>query len=170
MSSRRTRVHVRHVMRRAPARLRALSPLELVLLAQAPLLLPLTALALHWYGLFAVQRFVARLPGRRQVGGEPAARRSEAERLAWIVQVSAAYGPWPANCLQRSLLLWSLLHRRGLEAELRIGVRRSGEGRRSLSFHAWIEHNGLVLNDRRDVPQRYATFDTQVVPNGAHFS
>jgi hypothetical protein len=156
-------------MQRVPARLRGLPLRDLALLVQAPVLLPLTALALHRYGLLPVQDFVVRLPGRRPGGKELVARRAEAGRLAWIVQVSAAYGPWPANCLQRSLLLWAVLYRRGLRGNLRIGVRRDRESG-TLSFHAWIEHDGLVLNDRRDIRQEYATFDRPVVPRGAHFA
>lgn len=169
MSSRRTRVHLRRTIQRAPARLRGLPLRDLALLVQAPVLLPMTALALRRYGLLRVQEWVVRLPRRRPSVSEQVARRAEAGRLAWIVQVSAAYGPWPANCLQRSLLLWALLYRRGLRGDLRIGVRRDRESG-GLRFHAWIEHDGLVLNDRRDIRDEYATFDRPVVPREAHFA
>ena len=138
------------------------------MLVLAPFVLPLTALALDRYGLRRVQTLVARAPVRRRAPRGPLARRAQAERLAWIVQVSAAYGPWPANCLQRSVLLWAFLNWRGLRGDLRIGVRRNASG--GLSFHAWLEYDGLVLNDRRDIRQRYATFDRPVVPPDAHFS
>lgn len=154
---------------RAPQRLRLLRRGELGLLLQAPLLLPVAAMALRRWGLRRVQGAVARRPLRSdKADDDPAARQAAAERLGWCVQVAAAYGPWRANCLQRSLVLWWLLRRRGLEGDLRIGVRRDPASG-VLEFHAWIEYGGFVLNDRRDVRQRYATFDRAIVPDSATF-
>lgn len=54
-----------------------------------------------------------------------------------------------AFCLQKSrALLWMLKHR-GIEACLRIGVRKSGD---MLFAHAWVEYDGIVLNDSKDTP------------------
>ena len=91
-----------------------------------------------------------------------------AQRLAWLVEAAARRGPWPANCLQRSTVLWWLLRRRGVETDLRIGVRRrpGSTGGESLLFHAWVEHDGLVLNDAPDIRSRFATFDRPIVPPG----
>jgi hypothetical protein len=52
-----------------------------------------------------------------------------------------------ALCLQRSLVLLWLLRRRGIESELRIGVRKDGS---ALTAHAWIEMAGEFLNDSPD--------------------
>ena len=165
------RVVARHVpgaARRAPQRLRSLSAAEFALLVQAPLALPLAALALRRYKLRRLQSILGRGPAPRRVESPPAARHAEAERLAWVVQVAAAYGPWPANCLQRSLVLWWFLRRRGLTGDLRIGVRRDPATQR-LDFHAWVEHEGVVVNDRRDIRSRYATFDQPIFPAAAAF-
>lgn len=59
--------------------------------------------------------------------------------------------PWRPRCLERSLLVWWLA---GDGAEIRFGVSR--EGRR---FHAWVERDGVVLNDVPDVATRYLPFD-----------
>jgi hypothetical protein len=135
---------------------------------EAPLALPLTALALRRYGLRRVQAFLARrASGTARTDSAPA-QVAEARRLAWIVNASALYGPWPANCLQRSVVLWWFLHRRGLAGDLRIGVRRNEETR-ELDFHAWIEHDGTVINDQSDVRERYATFAGAVAPAEAAF-
>lgn len=141
---------------RAGPRLRSLPRREWVLLVQAPIALPVMAIALRRKGLTAVQDRL--LGGRACVQAPPSAqeRRELADRLAWCVQVAAAYGPWPANCLQRSVVLCWFLHRRGLTGDLRMGVRRGDDG--ALDFHAWVEHDGVVLAERRDVRQRYATF------------
>jgi hypothetical protein len=61
--------------------------------------------------------------------------------------------PWPATCLRRSLVLWALLARAGEPAELRVGFRRE---RGAFEAHAWVEHQGRVLNDAPDVRKRYA--------------
>ena len=92
-----------------------------------------------------------------------------ARRIAWVVEVAARYGPWPANCLQRSVTLWWFLARRGIPSELRIGVRRrpGATAGGDLDFHAWIEHGGLVLNDVSDVRRRFATFDAAIAPKDA---
>jgi hypothetical protein len=69
------------------------------------------------------------------------------------------------------VLRWFLL-RHGLAGDLRIGVRRRpGEpsGSRSLDFHAWVELDGVVLNDLPDVRERFVTFDRAIVPPTAHW-
>lgn len=80
----------------------------------------------------------------------------------------AAYGlasrrmaarPWvPGNCLSRSLALLWFLKRSGYTPDLRLGVSLAGG---AFSAHAWIELDGLVLNDRRDVASRFAPLTAQ---------
>lgn len=164
------RVRGRHLvaaLRRAPSTLRRLSFGELLLLAQAPFALPACAYALGRHGLGRVQAFLGRRPARPS-DAPAAARLVAARRLSWIVQSAAAYGPWPANCLQRSVVLWWYLQRRGLQGDLRIGVRRDPETR-ELAFHAWIEYEGVVLNDEATVRQRYVTFDRAIAPRNGSF-
>jgi hypothetical protein len=152
---------------RAPRRLGQLEGHELLLLLQAPFALVLADLGLRRWGFAGLH---ARLTGGAPRRRPPAAaedRRAKARRVAWCVQVSAAYLPWVANCLRRSVVACWFLHRSGLEGDLRIGVRREPDG--GLDFHAWVEYEGEVLNDRRDVTERYATFDGPVLPRGASF-
>ena len=153
--------------RRAGRRLRRLTAAEFLLLLQAPLALPLMALRLRRHGLAAVQARYVRPGAPHDLVRRPDDH-ERAERISWCVQVAAAYGPWPANCLQRSVVLCWFLRRQRLSGDLRIGVRRIDADR--LDFHAWVEHDGVVINDRRDVRQRYATFDRAIVPSSAHFS
>jgi hypothetical protein len=151
-------------LRSGTPRLARLRPDEMLLFALSPLALPLAALALGRFGLGRVQRSLARRRGA-PAEGEALAR---VQRLSWCVQVAAAYGPWPANCLQRSVVLCWYLHRLGLAGDLRIGVRRTDAD--GLDFHAWVEHHGRVVNDRRDVRERYVVFDRPITPTGARFS
>ena len=59
--------------------------------------------------------------------------------------------PWRPRCLERSLVVWRLA---GAGAQLRLGVSREGR-----QFHAWVERDGIVLNDTADVATRYLPFD-----------
>lgn len=74
-----------------------------------------------------------------------------------MVQLAARYcQPW-ANCLKKSLVLWGLLRRQGIESELRIGVQKEEE---NFAAHAWVEYEGFVLNDRQNVRDRFSMFDS----------
>jgi hypothetical protein len=151
-------------------RLRRLSVRDLVLIPQAVVLLPLAALALDRWGLQRLQSRLLGVARRRRVPDPRAA--DDARKLAWIVDNVAKRGPWKANCLQRSLVLWWFLERRGIPAEIRIGVRRRPDRplqSRELDFHAWVEHRGTVLNDRPDIRQLFATFDRAIAPSGARW-
>ena len=140
-----------------------------MMLLEAPPALPLAAVALRRWGLRRVQERLSRRPlCPHRAPRDPTRRHEAAQRVAWCVKTAAAYGPWPANCLQRSLVLWWFLRRRGIEGDMRIGVRRDRETG-MLDFHAWVEHDGVVINDRGDVRDRYATFDRPIAPRQAPF-
>lgn len=65
--------------------------------------------------------------------------------MAHLVNRAAALPPRAAaTCLHRSLALWWLLRWRRLDSALRTGVRRADEG---WDVHAWVEHDGVVIND-----------------------
>jgi hypothetical protein len=81
-----------------------------------------------------------------------------ANRIAGLVQISAAHLPARPNCLARSLALQTLLHRRGIPAELRLGVRKEGQ---HFEAHAWVEFDGQVLNDSADVHTRFTAFPSR---------
>jgi hypothetical protein len=73
-----------------------------------------------------------------------------------LVWLAAHRGLVPVTCLPHSLVLWWLLRRDQAEAVLRVGVRKATG---DLEAHAWVEHDGVVLNDRADVHERYAAFE-----------
>jgi hypothetical protein len=122
-------------------------------------MLPLTALALRLVSLRSWQRILARHSPVRTAGGDV----STARGVARVVDVAARRGPYGATCLPRSLTLWWLLRRRGIDPELRIGVRK---GAGNFEAHAWVEFRGLVLNDSADVRERFAMFDRAILPFG----
>jgi len=70
------------------------------------------------------------------------------------------------TCLTRSLTLWAMLLRRGVQTDLKVGFRKlEGE----FEGHAWLEYRGRVLNDKENVVEGYETsnnpaeFDRQLL-------
>jgi len=139
------------------SRFRQLSGTERVALLEAMVLLPVTALVLKVRGLRPVR---AQAPARPRTG--PSTRSLEtARRIADVVTIAGRRGVVAANCLESSLVLCRLLRRHGIEAELRLGVRRA-PGDPAPEFHAWVECDGVVINDRTDVAAHYAVFDATI--------
>ncbi len=96
--------------------------------------------------------------------------REWARRRAYLVSVAARFGPCRATCLPRSLLLWWLTRRRGLDSKLQIGVRRERSETDQLIAHAWIELDGEILNDRSEIVEGYAAFDAKRLPDRISWS
>jgi hypothetical protein len=63
------------------------------------------------------------------------------------------------TCLEESLTLWWMLGRQGVPAEVRIGVQKSGD---RFTAHAWVESNGVALNEPESVHQHYAAFEAEL--------
>lgn len=120
--------------------------------------LPLFWIGLRLLGLQRLQAWLQRTPLGPTTPPNPA----ELQRTGHLVNAAANQTIGPANCLTRSLYLWWLLRRRGVETELRIGVRLTGG---ALQAHAWIEHAGVPINDRPDVSADFAPFAEPVSPS-----
>jgi hypothetical protein len=133
------------------ARLRALSWAEQRVLVEAMLLLPLFWIGLRVLGLSRFLAWLTRSPivVRASRSGEDLAA------LGALVNIAGNHVPFPSTCLTRSLLLNWLLRCRGVESELRIGVRLN-DGK--FDAHAWVEHEGKPLNDAKDIAARFAAF------------
>lgn len=113
---------------------------------------PLFALVARRWGFRTAGRLSARLaglPGRRQ-------RPTDPQAFAEAVRAAARRPVVGVVCLPESLTLLTLLRRRGVIAELRIGVATTG----GFSAHAWVEVEGQPVNDTADVAERFAPFDT----------
>jgi hypothetical protein len=81
--------------------------------------------------------------------------RSLASELARLTNSTANALVFHATCLERSLALWWLLRRRGIDAELRIGARKQGP---RFEAHAWVDVHGDVLCGSGGDRERYAMF------------
>ena len=133
------------------ARFRALEPDDRQLFLRAWVAMPLVGAALRLTGFrncHAMLRALSRIGGGGAV--VPAA---DVERVARMVRAAARHGCHPRHCLTESLTLWWLLRRRGVEGEIRIGVRKDAGG---LDAHAWVEWRGRPLDERADVAEAFA--------------
>ena len=122
------------------------------------LLAAMAWLPLFWLGLrcFGLQRLQAWLQ-RPSTASAGSLTKAEIVRMGALINSAAGWGPIPATCLTRSLLLGWLLQRRGVTSQLRIGVRLV-QG--TLAAHAWVEYEGVPINDQQDVGAQFAAFKT----------
>jgi hypothetical protein len=134
------------------ARLRSLDAAQWRVLLVSLLLVPAVQLSLRMRGFGWTARQLASrsdAPARPPDGDEA---RAAAEAVA-IVAGRPVVG---ARCLGRSLLLWFLLRRRGIDAELVVGARRVVGG--TLAAHAWVEVEGQPVNDEPKVRDIHGSF------------
>lgn len=69
-------------------------------------------------------------------------RAVDIERTAHLVDATAAFYPLNPTCLKKSLILLRILGRRGVRAELCLGVRKEQE---QLGAHAWVVCEGRIV-------------------------
>lgn len=142
-------------MKRRLRKFHALTPAGRTLVACNLVLLPVVALMLRICGL---ARTIALLDRREERRGRTAPVLAPRE-IARLVDAPAAL--LRIDCLPRSLLLWHALRVRGIESEIRLGVSKRSDG--GLSAHAWVEHEGLPLNEGPDVAERFAALPAALV-------
>jgi hypothetical protein len=80
----------------------------------------------------------------------------EARQVARVMGMAERHLFFQPTCLERSLALWWMLRRRGIDAELRIGARKD---RANFEAHAWLELNGTILNDESEEYRDFKTFE-----------
>ena len=138
------------------AQFRKLSYAEQRMMLTAAACMPIFWLCLRVMGL---PRFQARIERARKPIC-PAITLPEIKKLGELVNIAARQLLGARTCLVRSLLLGWLLQRRGVQSQLRIGVRLT-QG--ALAAHAWVEYRGEPVNDQADVASHFATFG-ELVP------
>jgi Transglutaminase-like superfamily len=139
-------------------RYRALDPEARKLYTRAVALLPLIALSLHLRGFKKTREALQ----ERRVPGLPVERTKEqrakaVEKTCRMVRAAAHYGMVRPTCLVESLALWHLLDGQSIAAQLRIGVRKLS---RKFEAHAWVEVEGVALNQAQELHKHYAAFDS----------
>jgi hypothetical protein len=139
------------------AKLRALTGAERRFLAKAVVATTVVAGALPVFGFRRLHGALARSSRRRELlFTTPGSAGARAKTAAKLVAIAAGRGPVRATCLRRSLVLWWLLRRDGIETVLRVGVNRDSG---SLEAHAWVEFQGRPLGDDDDIATRFPAFD-----------
>lgn len=112
--------------------------LLLVLLLALPVLRVALARLGYTRTRAAIERWTDRYPKRT-----PSRRDMEtAESLAELAKIAGRRAPLAATCLPQALAVHAVLRRRGLDPELRIGVRKADE---RFEAHAWVELAGWPL-------------------------
>jgi hypothetical protein len=131
------------------------------LILRAALILPLTEIGLRLFGFRRwkelIEKFSLPAPLLRPLPDD--VKRETALRAVRAVRSIELHGPTNPNCLERSMALWWLMRRAGVDAGLQIGARKQG-GR--FEAHAWVELGGQVLNDGAEVHQHYVRFDAAI--------
>ena len=137
--------------------LRALSLFEWRVMLVAMLLLPVVALSLRILEYKKTRNNLSRFISDESGQKEP--NPSEMQMacvIARMVAVAAGHGPYRANCLKQSLVLWWLLARHGISSEIIFGVLKEKEG--SPGAHAWVECYGTNMSDTEKIQQRFLAF------------
>jgi len=88
---------------------------------------------------------------------------SEARAIARIINIAGNRSIFKANCLAKSLYLLRELRKRQIPCQLKIGTtidigKTDGLIKNRSIAHAWVESEGLVLNDAADVGTRFNAF------------
>jgi hypothetical protein len=144
------------LMRRRLGRLGSLSTEQWRVVVASLGLVPAVQISLHFRGFKRTARTLAVRSDRRAVPAEPALALPIADAIGLVAGRSVI----GARCLARSLALWFLLRRRGIDAELVIGAEMPRGG--DLPAHAWVEVAGQPLNDLPNVRERFGSFELQL--------
>lgn len=135
------------------ARWWALPARDRLLFASLLFALPLMSASLRLLGYrrtLALVEARSDMPARRTA---TTAERDRAHRLATLLSIAGRRG-LRATCLPQAMLLHLLLRRRGLDPQLKLGVRRTDA---QPDMHAWVELEGDSLDP---LPSTHRAFDT----------
>jgi hypothetical protein len=120
--------------------------------------LVLTRAGLRVVGFGAWKRVAAALARVRRGGN---VRDTDSVSAALVKMHAAAERRlfFKPSCLEHALVLWWLLRRQGVAAELRVGGRKE-QGR--FEAHAWVEAGGAPVGDAGETHRQFAPFDGPV--------
>ncbi len=161
------------LLSRKALRIRELSRAEKLLLFESFALVPAVSTLLRLLGFRRSLLILNRLARALCLKGEWCAGSGDAVAACRLVGIASRHGLSAATCLRQALVLWFLLRRRGVPADLRIGVRKNVD---RLEAHAWIESDGRILDPTvagsaaRDLTNetaaRFTKFDSLIESTG----
>ncbi|MGA8429224.1 MAG: lasso peptide biosynthesis B2 protein [Candidatus Sulfotelmatobacter sp.] len=76
------------------------------------------------------------------------------DKIPMAVNYACVWYPKQALCLQRSFVTTYLLRKYGIAAQMVLGAQKL-----PFKAHAWVEVEGLAINERSDVQATYAIWD-----------
>lgn len=127
---------------------------------RASVLLPVISFSLRIRGFratqAALQKFSIPSKTEKPIVGQPVNMDGGRVRMTVRMVNAAAHCGLGSTCLEKSLALWSLLSREGIASAVRIGARKAAG---KFQAHAWVERDGVALNEPGDEHPHYATFD-----------
>jgi hypothetical protein len=138
-----------------------LSGFERGVVTEATAALLATWLGLRLAGFRRWKRVLERLGPTANGSLQGASDKESAQVIARMAAAAARNLFFSTNCLEQSMVLWWLLRRLGIEAELRIGARKE-VGR--FEAHAWVEVDSVVLNDADAEHRHFVPFDGPISP------
>ena len=126
------------------------------LFLQSLALLPLVSLSLKWNGYRATQTALQKIIRNPLPEHNPDHVNRRIALTAHMVNAADRYGLLHPSCLAKSLTLWWLLARQGIDASLCIGIRKEKD---NFEAHAWVEREGMALNEQEEHHRHYVAFD-----------
>lgn len=140
-------------------RYRALDPEARKMFLRAAALLPVVKASLRLRGFKKTRESLEERQRRESVrAAQTGSAPEQVLRTSRMVRAAAHWATVGASCLEESLTLWHLLRKQGHAARLRIGVRKTAE---KFEAHAWVEHEGVALNQIEEIHRHYAAFESE---------
>jgi hypothetical protein len=140
-------------------RYKALDAESRALFWRAVRLLPQITLSLRLRGYAQTEASLhSRLESRLDKAVEEKDLALSIAKTSRMVRAASQFGSIRATCLAQSLALWFLLQRQNISSAIKIGVRKN-DGR--MEAHAWVERNGMTLNEPDELHQHYAPFERE---------
>jgi len=142
----------------------ALSFLQLRILLVAIFLLPLIVLNLKLYGFKQTKKIMSRFIPNGMDNITPNEQDLYyAKSVSRMVAIAGNHGVYWADCLNKSLLLWWFLARRGISTEIKFGI--ENEPVETFGAHAWVEYGGVNICDSEETIKKFSEFPKEKVGN-----
>lgn len=126
------------------------------LFLRALVMLPLVGLSLKFRRFEATRSTLQKSLSHATQQTESNSLTKQIALTAHMVNAADRHGLVHPSCLIKSLVLWWLLGKQGITSQLRVGVRKEGG---NLEAHAWVEREGIALNEPEEHHHHYAAFD-----------
>lgn len=130
------------------------------LFLRALVMLPFVSLSLKLRGLQATQATLKKILPTPFPGQKSDDESQRVALTAHMVNAADRHGLVHPSCLAKSLTLRWLLARQGIMSHLRIGIRKEVG---TFEAHAWVEREGVALNEPEEHHHHYAAFDAALL-------